>query len=1056
MRFSFVGFWLVCAALVPAATAGATDPAIDITVKCEELVPLYNELPVNECFVNDLIRRENDDFVIGATCGKKQICLFSFDAKSGEVKRLDAFEALWWDEPRLALGPDGSIYLGARRAFDKQFVFERLRERAQTPDSSYKRRDTVPAPGEVNEEAAGMPIRCYSPEGALLREIPLPEALAKDGVGALAVCDEDRTLCGLSSPGGHFFTVSLAADDKKDLGEVVPFPTHHHTRPISKTLMVGDDGRVYFSGCLERKGGENDDASMGLILAFDPGTGEIETLDAHLPAVIGRRRLASVDAAVKLGDGSFLGGTSDGYLFRFDPKTKAVETFGKPLRQHQICGLARAADGMVYGAGGEPGGLPRLFAFDLATRTMVLGTPPGGNPPEQGTSTFGDIGGVVCTANGTLVYGERERRSFLLVYRPAGERLAWRHETAGADLGQCLRDRFIEYSEAGIGIQLAPTYLISDVMARSSRVHEPLSEDVYARKVFRLRSPCREAEVLFFGGGGTAEAPMSIRVNGHDVMHAQDKDAMLTGGWDRETIPGEYLREGENEIVFGHAGHLLVDTDATGTNNSSKGNRAEGPWRAGVLGPDNDLAGEYVVRIRVHGRPAEGTVTSPVIDLAEQAKEEESGIAPGVAVKRVRLKGNAATPPNTAILLEARFGSTPDYSPAAWGTWQPADSLHSAAQFGRFAQWRAVLRSGHTDLTPVLKGVALEAGGEASAVNGTQVRVTATPGNDVAVSSYPFYYADPHHPRMRHLREKYNLEEVVAGGETETEKFALLRQWVREQWEGWDYGKYQYCPQWDALEILELAPADLALGMCTHFAATFVQCAAALGYHARVLIVDHHCLTEIWSDEYGKWILEDPAVSGHYVSFQYEVDGTPINALEMHQRSLAGNAGDVEVMPDPPMPEEGLRQQMVRLYVRFCIPLRNDHLYRAEPQELEHGFDQYHWDGYLWWTDSLDPKYPEYSLLTNRPEDFYWTLNKTVITLEDTDTAGTVGVQLSGPIPNLSTFMIQLQDGDWRESERSFTWELAPGKNVLRAKAVNTMGLEGPENRVELEYATGQ
>ena len=114
--------------------------------------------------------------------------------------------------------------------------------------------------------------------------------------------------------------------------------------------------------------------------------------------------------------------------------------------------------------------------------------------------------------------------------------------------------------------------------------------------------------------------------------------------------------------------------------------------------------------------------------------------------------------------------------------------------------------------------------------------------------------------------------------------------------------------------------------------------------------------------------------------------------------------------------------------------------------------DQYHWDGHLWWTDSLDPRYPEYSLQTTRPEDFYWSLNKTRIDLEDTETTAALSVQLSGPIPNFARFEVSLDEGAWQESDPSFAWNLRPGSNTLRTKAINTMGLQGPVNRVVLEY----
>ncbi|MBI4585112.1 MAG: transglutaminase domain-containing protein [Planctomycetes bacterium] len=1036
VRISAPGLFLFHCLWIPASGA---DPAIDIARECRELVPLYKELPPNECLVGALAYRESDGLILGATCGRKTICVFSYDHRSSKVALLDRMEALWCDEPRLALGPEGDVYLGARRAYDKQFVFERSRERPHVP-GSYKRRGGEPPPGEINEEAPGVPIRHYSRAGKLLGEIALPESLAKDGAGALAVCAGGKFLCGLSSPGGRLFTVALSTGEKKDHGEVVNFPERLHTRPISKALIPGGDGKVYFCGTTA---GDNS------LHSLDPATGKLEKLDLRLPAVPGREPFAALEAFVELASGGFLGGTSDGYLFLFDPGERNLEIFGKPLRQHRIVGLAMGADGLVYGAGGEPGGLPRLFAFDPLRRRLHLGMSPSGNPPEE-PPTFGEIGALAATAGGTLVCGERERRGYLLVYRPRLRK--WKASTAGVDLGSCTRDRFVDLAGDGGGIQLAPTFLISDAMARSSKEREALGGSIYAKKIFRLHSPCAQAEILFFGGGGSKEAPMLLRVNGREILHVQDPEKMLTGLWDRESVPGDYLREGENELVFSRAGFLIVDADAPG-GGSFKSRSLEGPWKADGLGTENRLAGEYAVRIRLRGHPPRGSLTSPPIDMARAAAgEKEGALDPTVRIEKLRLMAEATAPPGTSIELEARTGSSPEHLPEKWSDWHPASDL-GKLPWKRFVQWRAILQSDDARLTPQLRSVTVEAEGEVSGANREHVRTTAAPDNQVAVSSYPFDYADPRHPRMRHLREKYQLEEVVAPGKTDEERFALLRQWVRRQWEGWNDSKYKYCPPWDALEILELAPANLGLGMCTHYAAVFTQCAAALGYQARMLIVDHHCLAEIWSDRHRKWILQDPGpMTGHAVTFQYESAGAPLNALELHQRSLAGSASDVAIVPDPPTSAAEMRQGMVRVYRRFAIPLRNDHLYRPEPQELEHGFDHYHWDGYLWWTDSLDPLYPEYSLQSSRPEDFYWTLNRTVILLEDTEKEGELAVQLSGPIPNLDRFLVRRDGGEWKKTEPAFSWKLAAGKNVLEAKAVNTMGREGPANRVELEY----
>lgn len=1040
--------------------AMALEPSLPIAERCREMVALYDAIPANETFVTALVHRESDDTVIGAACGKRQISLFRYDPRTSEVLLLDAVSALWWNDPVIALGPTGDIFLGAACVWDKQFTFERNRERPATPDAKYSRRGAVPDPSEVNENAKGMAIRHYAATGQLLGEYRLPESLSKDGAGALMATADGKNLIGLSAPGGHLFTIDLSQGEAADRGEVVPFATHQQIRRIGKAFMEGADGTVYFGGSRTDKRGEaQEDELMGLILAYDPATGKVSTLDAHLPAVTGRHRFAAIDAVVRLDDGSYLGGTNEGYLFRFDPRTEVLEAYGKPLRQQHILGLGQSTDGLVYGAGGESGGMPRLFAFDPVLRQLHLGMPPTGNTPAETRGTFGDLGALVTTRDGTLVCGEDERRGYLLVYRPRPRDLTWGEALYGEEeFADCARDRFIDLNADTKGFQLAPTYLISDVMSRSSKIEEDLSAGVHAEKQFNLHSRCRAVQILMYGGGGTEAMPMNVIVNKHRLKHIQDADVMLTGGWDRMTIPGEYLVVGKNQVEFSLSGWLTVDTDSP-QGNSSKTMTGGDAWRSDILGPNHDLMGEYAVRFRVHGHPASGVVTSPPIDLAQLLtstdNDEKLGVPPVTTIRDLRLRKVTDEPANTAVRFDVRSGSTPDYVPVKWSTWYPVAAIGDLRK-QRFFQWRATLTSSDMNSTPRLESVSLEVGGELSGENRGRIEIVTPPDNAIAVSSYPFRYADPHHPRMRHLREKYHLDDVVSAGKTDLEKFALLRQWVREQWEGWDMGKYDYCPQWDALEVLELAPSYLGLGMCTHYAMVFVQCASSLGYNARSVILDHHCVAEAWSDEAGKWTLQDVGLIANVTTaMQFNRIDTqePQNALEIHNRYLEGHADDVAVIGEPKMSSKEFWNRYLGLYSRFGIPFRNDHLHEPSPQELEHGQTEYHWDGYLWWTDSLDPKFPEYSYQTRRPEDFYWTLNKTLIDLQDTVLPGELSVRLHGPIPNLETFMIQDGADGWKECEREFAWKLRTGRNLLQAKAVNSMGIEGPVNTVEIQYA---
>jgi hypothetical protein len=142
----------------------------------------------------------------------------------------------------------------------------------------------------------------------------------------------------------------------------------------------------------------------------------------------------------------------------------------------------------------------------------------------------------------------------------------------------------------------------------------------------------------------------------------------------------------------------------------------------------------------------------------------------------------------------------------------------------------------------------------------------------------------------------------------------------------------------------------------------------------------------------------------------------------------------------------------VQSFLRFGIPLRNDHLVAAAPAELAHGASQYHWNGYLWWTDEPEPRYPEYSLQTSRPADLYWSVNQVRIYLQATSRPGVLHVDLEHTMPNLSHFCVQANGGPWRNArEAAFDWEIGPGTSTLSVRATNRFGRQGRVSRVRLQ-----
>src|SRR5207245_1593503 len=131
--------------------------------------------------------------------------------------------------------------------------------------------------------------------------------------------------------------------------------------------------------------------------------------------------------------------------------------------------------------------------------------------------------------------------------------------------------------------------------------------------------------------------------------------------------------------------------------------------------------------------------------------------------------------------------------------------------------------------------------------------LTAAP----AQPATPFTYEGPS-PRLKFLRDKYKLDAVIAAGKTELEQLMLLRTWVRNQWHtAWKSHPAGWMPPWDSLQILGNCDQPDCLTMCTHYACVFTQCAQSLGWNARHCILDHHCVSEVYIQQFDKWVMMD-------------------------------------------------------------------------------------------------------------------------------------------------------------------------------------------------------
>jgi hypothetical protein len=112
------------------------------------------------------------------------------------------------------------------------------------------------------------------------------------------------------------------------------------------------------------------------------------------------------------------GGTSDGYLFRFDPAKLSVQNLGKPLLAPEITALALAPDGKIYGVGGSDQDMARLFSYDPVEGSyQVLGFVDVNRRPYYSWQAY-VIKAMASGLDGTIYIGESERISRLYLFYP--------------------------------------------------------------------------------------------------------------------------------------------------------------------------------------------------------------------------------------------------------------------------------------------------------------------------------------------------------------------------------------------------------------------------------------------------------------------------------------------------------------------------------------------------------------------------------------------------------------------------------------------------------------
>jgi hypothetical protein len=323
-------------------------------------------------------------------------------------------------------------------------------------------------------------------------------------------------------------------------------------------------------------------------------------------------------------------------------------------------------------------------------------------------------------------------------------------------------------------------------------------------------------------------------------------------------------------------------------------------------------------------------------------------------------------------------------------------------------------------------------------------------------SCFQFDYERFDEPKLRILRERYNMDRVVEKARTEFRKMVLLREWVKSQW--WHGTPTKQGNKPDALHILKRAKKGEQF-FCDHYSVTFVQCALSLGWNARRINVhtsgyNGHTIAEIWSDQYSKWIIMDTDLNIHY-----ERDGIPLNALELHKVWInEGETGikEINIREGNPRPRSDIEMlrapwKLVDYYYQFVINLGNNFFSKLKKGEiLEWG----ELPPGAWWFDENTMIKKGARHITDKEGDLYWTLNQTKLDFK-AQKKDSLRVNLTTATPNFDKFLVKIDDGAWKEEEDSFLWNLHSELNKIEVKAVNKFGVEGIPSRVCLEKRRG-
>ena len=641
---------------------------------------------------------------------------------------------------------------------------------------------------------------------------------------------------------------------------------------------------------------------------------------------------------------------------------------------------------------------------------------------------------------------------------------------------------------------------------------ERLHKGVVIRKDFILDDPRAFSGFLVFKGTEMKDNihPLYISVNGVTFKRLPTRTAyplarqyinLRWSRWFAIEIPLGALKKGRNEILLWSDSeepswviHIAAEqefkrgslTRTHHPNRSAKSLDGGKTWDFKKLGWKNGIDGEYSIRLSLDRSVPEGVYTSPVIDLAEEWGI--TAIKKRVTLNDCRVQWDVDVPEGSRVEITARLGKSPVPSAKTWSRYEKVTGDDFTKLWknprGRYLQFKVIMTADNPLVTPSFKGLSVETNmEEISTKSNVMSRIVEFRNGRVIRSSYEFANENFRNKKLLGFRKRFELDKVVAGAQTEFEVMLRLLRWAYEipvqSTYSWNFNDIAVLKRDDAGNIVlqKNYRGRRRDAMCLFSNQVLMGACITFGYTARHINihsegVSGHEVTEVWSNEFNKWIHLD--ATRDFYNYNPET-GIPMSMLEVHNR-LTELVPRVETWQRPfrmEMASDSLalqarmayREGNNRFLVRdlshgphillttghFRTPMRNDFMSRERPVPVRQGNTMWGWDGFLHYYDKTFPRRREYQRQTERWQDFYWTLNQSELTLSETERPGILRVDVDTETPCFETFLIQIDDGELKENRSSsFEWPLHEGLNRLRVRVRNTAGVLGPESFVSV------